>query len=170
MAKTKELGLTKAGNPRKRPARPAEGAPSKYKPEYCQALVDHFEAEPYTERELTRTRGQGESKTVEVYDVKLIPNRVPSLTKFAKINNICWQSVHNWIDPKHGSYHAEFLDAYTHARALRANMLVDMGMSGVSPPASFKFVAVNLTDMRDKTETKHEMTGWDDYLAWLNSK
>ncbi len=35
------MPLTKAGNPRKRPARQDEGRPTKYKPEYCQMLIEH---------------------------------------------------------------------------------------------------------------------------------
>ena len=35
------MKLTKAGNPRKRPARPGEGRPDKYKPEYCQMIIEH---------------------------------------------------------------------------------------------------------------------------------
>ncbi len=141
---------TKAGNPRKRPPRPGEGRPSKYKPEYCQMLIDHFDEEPFREIEIPHYKGGVLAWT----DCKEVANRVPSLTKFATQNGLGWATVHDWLNPEHGSYHEEFSDAYTHARALRADMLIDMGMSGVSPPASFKFVAVNLTDMRDKQETE----------------
>jgi len=35
-------GYTRAGKPRKRPARPGEGSPSKYKPEYCARLIEYM--------------------------------------------------------------------------------------------------------------------------------
>ena len=35
-------GYTRAGKPRKRPARPGEGKPSSFKPEYCEQLIQYM--------------------------------------------------------------------------------------------------------------------------------
>jgi len=36
------FGYTKAGEPRKRPARKSEGRETKFKPEYCEQLIEHM--------------------------------------------------------------------------------------------------------------------------------
>ena len=135
----------------KRAKRPGEGRPTKYKPEYCQAIIAHFDVEPVDEREIPHYDAKG---NVAWTDIKQLPQRVPSLTKFAKNNDLGWSTVHDWLNKDHASYHVEFSDAYTHARAIRRDMLIDMGMMGLSPPAAYKFTAVNLTEMRDKQETE----------------
>ena len=87
-----------------------------------------------------------------------IPNRIPTLTKFAKDKDISWKAIHNWIDPNSDYFHAEFLHAYKHARALRQGFLMDSAVIGHMPPNTFKFIAVNLTDMRDRQEVDRGVT------------
>lgn len=59
--------------------------------------------------------------------------------------------IYNWLNEKHGSFQQEFLDAFTCAREIRKDWLIDLGLSGLTPPASFKFVAINVTEMRDQS-------------------
>ncbi len=131
------------------------GRPTKYKSEYCDKLVEFFDIEPWEEREIPHYKN-GE---VVWKDIKILPVRMPTLRGFAKMINVSIRAVYNWLDSKSKTCHEEFMHAFTYAKDIRKDWLVDVGLSGTAPPASFKFVAVNVTDMRDKIET--ELSGKD---------
>ena len=117
------------------------GQPTKYKPEYCEAIIDFYDQEPWEEKEGKR-----------------LYQRRPSVNGFAKHIKACVASVYNWKTKDHDSFHPEFLEAWNTAKALSKDWLIDVGLSGLAPANSFKFVAVNCTDMRDKVETIHGAT------------
>jgi hypothetical protein len=131
------------------------GRPTKYKEEYCQELIDYFDVEPWEEREIPHYKNGEVSWT----DIKLIPKRLPTLRRFAKSINVGISTVYDWINEKHDSYHKEFSDAFTYAKDCRKEMLIDNGLAGLSPPASFKFVAINMTDMTDQKAIDHTTDG-----------
>jgi len=139
--RTKKRNITKDNKVAVRPEPAKMGAPTKYRPEFCQMLEDFFDEEPW-----------------DIIDNKRVYRRMPSLLGFAKKLSICYHTIYNWIDPKHASYHENFLHSYNKALKLRKQWLIDVGLSGLSPSNSFKFVAVNCTDMRDKSEKKHDVT------------
>ena len=152
----KELGLTKAGKPRKRKPRKGEGQPTAYRVEYCQALYDYFDCEPYREVETPHYDKSG-SGVVIWTETKTVPNRYPTLRDFAHKIGVGTRTVYDWIDPKHGSYQPKFSQTFTQAQVLRKEFLIHNGLLGLHNPAYAKFVAVNCTDMRDKVDT--EMSG-----------
>ena len=114
------------------------GQPTKYSPEMCQGVIDFFDVLPW-----------------KVKNGKRQYQRMPSLIGYAKSINVCYNTIYNWIDAKHGSFQPEFLLSYNKAKRCRKQWLIDVGLSGLAPANSFKFVAVNCTDMRDKQETEH---------------
>ena len=118
------------------------GQPTKYKEEHCQALISYFDAEPW-----------------KMVNGKRQYQRMPTITRFAKIISVAISTVYNWKDKDHDSFQPNFLEAYNKAKILRKEWLIDVGLSGLAPANSFKFVAVNCTDMRDKNETEHGLTG-----------
>lgn len=138
--------MAKKGKMKK--TRAKAGQPTKYKPEFCEKLIKHFDIEPWEEREIPHYKG-GE---VVWTDIKILPVRMPTLRGFAKKIKVGIRTVYDWIDKKHGSHQEEFSHAFTYAKDIRKDWLVDLGLSGSAPPASFKFVAVNVTEMRDKQE------------------
>jgi len=75
-------------------------------------------------------------------------------------------TVYDWLNENHRSYQKKFSDAFTHAKEIRKDFLIQNALQGLYPPATFKFVAVNLTDMRDISET--ELTG--DLNITINEK
>lgn len=127
------------------------GRPTNYKPEFCDKLIEYFDIEPWKEREIPHYKNGALTWT----DYKIMPVRMPTLRRFAKSINVGIRTVYGWIDEKCGSYQMEFSHAFTCAKDIRKEWLVDVGLSGSAPPASFKFVAVNVTDMRDKTDIAH---------------
>ena len=130
------------------------GQPTKYKPEYCQGIIDFFDVEPWETEEIEHFK-DGE---VTWIDKKRVQRRMPSLYKFSKSIKVAYRTVYNWVDSQHDSFQAEFLQALNTAKLIRKEWLIDVGLSGSAPSNSFKFVAVNCTDMRDKQEQKHGIT------------
>lgn len=130
------------------------GQPTKYKKAHCQALIDFFDVEPWEEREIPHCKG-GE---VVWTDIKRLPRRMPTLRAFAKKIGVGIATIYGWIDEKHGSYQEDFSYAFTLAKEIRKDWLIDVGLSGGCPPLAFKFVAVNCTDMRDRQVTEHEVS------------
>lgn len=123
------------------------GRPSKYKNKYCQEIIDFYDVEPWEEREIPHMKG-GELVWT---DIKIIPTRRPTIRRFAKKIGICLATVYNWLNSEHQSYHKDFSHAYVHGcKYLIKDFLIDGALAGITPPASFKFIAVNMTDMRDK--------------------
>lgn len=141
------------------------GRPTKYRPEFCQILIDFFDIEPYDKIELPHYQSDG--KTIKWKDYKLIPARMPSLLKFAKSINVDYKTIYNWVDKGHNSFQEEFFQAFTFAKEIRKYWLIDLGLSGLTPPLSYKFTAINVTDMRDKVEEIHDVS---DKLASLLAK
>jgi len=131
------------------------GRPTKYKAAYCQALIDFFDVEPWEEREIPHYKQQGGKRIVSWTDVKLLPKRMPTLRGFARNIGVGIRTVYDWIDEKHSSHKEEFSYAFTCAKEIRKDWLIDLGLSGQTPPLAFKFVAINCTDMRDKQEVEH---------------
>jgi len=157
----KELGLTKAGNPRKRAAKQLlkgnkDGRPTAYRPKYCQELIDFFDREPYREVETPHYDKSGNGNVVWT-ETKTVPNRYPTIRDFAHKIEVGVSTVYDWLEPKHNSYQLKFSEAFTQAQVLRKDFLIHNGLLGLHNPAYAKFVAVNCTDMRDKVDT--EMSG-----------
>lgn len=128
------------------------GRPTKYYPALCDEITEYFDQPPTIPVDIPHYDKQG---NLTWTDKKEKPARIPSLTKFAKLKNIAWSTIHRWIDPNQGEFRAEFRDAYAHARAIRQDFLCDSAVQGQIAPNTFKFIAVNLTDMRDKQEVEH---------------
>jgi hypothetical protein len=57
-----------------------------------------------------------------------------------------------WAKPDNETKYPGFSAAYNQAKDLEKEFLVDSGLAGLYPPASFIFTAKNITDMRDRQE------------------
>lgn len=128
------------------------GRPTKYKPEYCEQIIAFFDIEPYEEREIPHYKGKGDKKEVCWTDYKRMANKLPTLRNFAKMIGVCVATVYNWVDKENGSYRQEFLDAFTCAQEIRKWFIIENGLNSCYNPLFAKFVAINVTDMRDKQE------------------
>jgi len=124
------------------------GRPSKYKAVYCDKLIEFFDIEPYEDIELPHYK-KGEISWI---DKKRVSTRLPTLRKFAKNIGVAYRTVYNWTKAHEG-----FLHAFTHAQVIRKEYLIDGALAGLYMPLTFKFIAVNMTDMRDKQD--HEVSG-----------
>ncbi|MHC4748212.1 MAG: hypothetical protein ACYS18_12995 [Planctomycetota bacterium] len=118
------------------------GRPTKYKKAFCNKLIEFFDAEPYEKIELPHYQADGE--TLKWMDYKIVPARMPTLRKFAKLIKVHVSNVYEWVN-----IHKEFRDAFTLAKEIRKEWLIDLGLSGLTPPLAYKFTAINVTDMVD---------------------
>ena len=155
------------------------GRPTKFKPEYTAELIRFFDIKP-TRRELMETvkefgRDGVEKKVGEKY--KHIPNKYPTLLRFAMKIKVNYESLRAWaekgsdpmLDKKMAELKSlnkgfskadlelmqqlkEFSAAYKMAKTLQEEFLMANGLNGASPSAAYIFTAKNKTTMRDKVE------------------
>jgi hypothetical protein len=117
-------------------------------PEINDDLIAFFSIEPYREVE-TITTGKNDYKKIEI---KLIPNKVPFFGAFERKHDLTPSTLSRWAGNKDVEIKMPgFLGAYTRAKELQKEFLVNNGLAGLYPPASFVFTAKNITDMRDPT-------------------
>ena len=123
------------------------GRPTNYRKTFCDKLIDFFDVEPYKKIELPHYQADG--VTLKWMDYKIVPQRMPTLRKFAKSINISIRAVYNWVNPESKTFKKEFMHAFTCAKEIRKEWLIDLGLSGLTPPLAYKFTAINVTDMVD---------------------
>lgn len=125
------------------------GRPSKYDPKYCEELIAFFSVVPYRKEVSEKTKeffANGDvKKQSEKY--RLVPSEMPTFMRFAKKIKVNQDTLHEWKRK-----HPEFSEAYNEAKEIQKQFLITIGLAGAAPPASFIFVAKNVTDMRDKQE------------------
>jgi hypothetical protein len=123
------------------------GRPTKYKPEYCQELIEFFSMPPYREIAETITYKDGTKKET----TKLVPNNLPFLFEFAHKIGVETKTLDNWTKE-----HPDFLHAYKKAKEKQQAFLVNNCLTGLFQQTFGIFTAKNITDWRDQTEVKHE--------------
>jgi len=168
MAKDKKKMTSKTAvrrTKKRKNANKKRGQPTKYKKRFCKMLIDFFDIGPYEKIEIPHYQADG--KTLKWMDYKLVPARMPSLLKFAKKIGVSYQTIKNWVDENHDSFQPEFFEAFTCAKEIRKDWIIDLGLSGLVPPLSYKFTAINVTDMRD---TKDIEIGGDMVVKFNISK
>ena len=120
------------------------GRPTKYKPEYCQKIIDFFNIEAFIDKEIPHYGASGEIKWT---DFKRMANTFPTLIKFAREINVSYYTVYNWTKE-----HPEFLQAYKEAKKLQEDFLIENGLNGNYNALFAKFVAVNVTSLKDEAD------------------
>ena len=132
----------------------AGGRPTKYKKKYCKMILEYFDkptAESWLKKEIIKSNGTVERE----YGLKAA--KLPTLFGFAQSIGVFDNTLENWSKAKKSKNsnvlkYPEFLCAYNAAKQKQKEFLTTNALAGLSPPASFIFVAKNITDMRDKQE------------------
>lgn len=139
------------------------GVSSLYKAEYCEQLIAHFsveKSEKVTVEREERTTKTGAGSVKEKY--RIIPNDLPTFEGFARKIGVTYKTLHAWATERTGPEesaplkHPEFGEAYNTAKEMQKEFLINNGLAGNYPPASFIFVAKNVTDMTDKQVVVNE--------------
>ena len=129
----------------KQTEQPKPGQPTKYKPEYCQQLIDYFSIEPLEiirEQEITDTEGGK-------YISRRLPRRFPWLEGFARKIGVHRNTLRDWCD-----LHPEFAEAYETAKDLQREFIVDVALSGAAPASFAIFTMKNVCGWRDERDLK----------------
>ena len=131
--------------PSKQPEQPEPGQPTKYKPEYCQQLIDYFSIEPLkivAEQKIIGTEGGK-------YVSRRLPQRFPWFEGFARKIGVHRNTLKNWCNE-----HPEFAEAYETAKDLQREFLVDIGLSGTTSASFAIFTMKNVCGWRDERDLK----------------
>lgn len=121
------------------------GRPTKYKPEYCEQLVEHFNIPLYKTVKVEKMSASGAVKVLE----EQRPNDFPTLESFCWKIGICTDTIADWCKK-----HEDFLRACKYAKGRQKDFLTIHGLSGGYVSNFAKFVSVNVTDYVDKSEVK----------------
>jgi hypothetical protein len=136
------------------------GRPTKYKPEYCAEIIKFFDIEPSRKEVTADIKGYGKAgnQNFEKQEYKLVANRLPTFERFARQIAVNGDTIVEW-----SKVYPEFSAAYNTAKELQKEFLIDNGLAGLYPPASFIFTAKNITNMRDKQEVDNNVfiTGFE---------
>lgn len=149
------------------------GRPCLYKPEFIDKLIAFFDIEPIkqevyeTAREWFKDeKGRDTNQLKKLSEkIRYIPNRLPTLFRFARSIGACYPTMHDWYRKGRGIFRnkegnvlppdlkfADFADAYEAAKEMQKEFLIILGLSGATPPSAYIFTAKNITDMRDRIE------------------
>ena len=123
------------------------GRPTKYKKAYCEAIIEYF-SRPITKTVVDVIEGKNWSKTVE----REVLIGFPTIEGFAANElEIDPDTVVNW-----SKVHPEFFGAYTRAKAIQKNLLIENALAQRVDTRFAQFLAMNAMGMSNKTETKAE--------------
>ena len=93
--------------------RPVMGRPTKYRPEYCREILEHFDVDFHNKSQ-----------------TKAVP--LNFLSAFARKIGVCRDTLDEWC-----KVHPEFSDAYKKAKALQKEHLITCGLLGFLDTCSY---------------------------------
>lgn len=97
------------------------GRPTKYKPEYCDLIIEFFSEQP-------------ESKMTERGHIS-VTGKLPTFESFATKLQVSVDTLHEWR-----TVHTDFSEAYTRAKAMQRDAMMQHGLTGAYNPAFTKFL------------------------------
>lgn len=136
------------------------GAPSAYKPEYCDMIIEFFDKDSFTKKwvKSESTFGKGGKKT----EYAIMGEDLPTFQGFARKIGVDSHTVQEWAKAKDEDGNLRYPDfgaAYKRAKDMQHEMLVTLGLSGLYNPIFAKFIAQNYTELRDKQAIDHTTLG-----------
>lgn len=124
------------------------GRPTKYKPEYCQQIIEYFTIEPYRTITEVTTYKDGTTKETE----REVANDMRFFEGFARKLDICVSTLYVWKDE-----HPEFLQAYKKAQEIQESHWKVCSLKNLYAQPFTIFMGKNIFGWRDKQD--HEITG-----------
>jgi len=116
------------------------GAPTKYTPELAKRLLDYF-AIPLTYEKVVGKDDRGNDIKVEK------ANRLPTVEGFCAQEKISKSTFHIWR-----AKHPELSHALGIAKQFQMNHLIQFSLDGTYNAGFAKFLAMNISDYREKIE------------------
>ena len=116
------------------------GRPTDYRPEYCKSIIEFFDQPLYIVKKKEIASG-GRKVVIEEEH----PNSLPTFERFARKIGVDHDTLRNWTKK-----FPEFFGAYKICKDIQKDFLIEHGSKGNYNAAFSKFLAVNVTDLRDK--------------------
>jgi hypothetical protein len=127
------------------------GRPTKYKPEYCQAIIDYFSREHTRVVEVTHTNTKGDTWTSNDEKANPLPTIDGFCAKIGVSDEILVAWTKRW---------PAFLTAYTRAKQMQKDMLLSNALTKGYDSGFAQFVGINCCGMIS-AKGRHEFTGQD---------
>jgi len=127
------------------------GAPTKYKPEYCDRIKEYFSVEPFTVMYKKEYFMNGELKSETPI---LTANELPTFEGFADSIDVDDDTVVEWT-----KVHNEFSAAYTRAKKKQERIWKVNGLQGLYNSQFAQFIGKNCLGYKDKVEHDINVTG-----------
>lgn len=137
------------GTPKEQPilGHRGRGAPSFYKPEYCQKIIEFFDVPPVREIPETWYNPDG---SVKRESMKLVANPPPHIGGFARSIGVSKTAVYDWARK-----YPEFAYSVAHAHDMRRAMIIDNALAGLYNPLFAKLAAANMFGWHDRQDVNH---------------
>jgi hypothetical protein len=124
------------------------GRPTKYRPEYCQSIIDYFSIEPNYEQELNHYKN-GE---VNFVDKKVKANKLPTFHGFAATIGLTdTKTMLDWC-----KIHPDFCHSYARAKELQKHFIAENALNGAYNANFSQFLLHNISDWKIKQEKEQE--------------
>ncbi len=123
------------------------GRPTKYKPEYCQKIIEFFNRPLTKTIKETRTTKNGSEIIREIE----VPETFPTKEGFAHSIGVLTQTLEKWAKKI-----PQFSEAFTHAGELQKQFLIQNALPGRFDSRFAQFVAKNCCGMKDESSVKVE--------------
>lgn len=123
------------------------GAPTKYKKEYCEEIIEYFRIEPYETKTQQEFFSDGSLKSERVV---IIPTKFPTFQDFADSIGVHIDTLNEWCKK-----HEEFSEAYARAKQLQEKIWLINGMNGQYNSQFAIFFGKNCLGYKDKQELEH---------------
>jgi hypothetical protein len=146
VAEKKECGLTAAGTPRKRPPRKGGGRPTKYRPEYCEQIIEYFDRPP---QQMVYKKTYYASGQIKSEEPVVLAEQFPTFQGFADTIEVHIDTLHEWR-----KVHEEFSEAYARAQQLQEKIWLVNGMGGQYNSQFAQFFGKNCLGYKDRQETE----------------
>ena len=115
------------------------GRPTKYKPEYCEAIINYFDIKPTV---VTKTM-TGPSEEA---------NTLPTILKFSKLIGVNHETLIEW-----GKVNPEFSAAYNRAREMQKEFIIENALRNNYQGYFAGLMMKNMFGWRDKNEIEHNI-------------
>jgi hypothetical protein len=122
------------------------GAPTKYKPEYCQGIIDYFTVEP---QQVVYKKEYFQNGTLKSEVPIVLPEQLPTFQGYADNIGVHIDTLNEWC-----KIHEEFSEAYARAKQLQEKVWLINGMSNLYNSQFAQFFGKNCLGYRDKTEVE----------------
>ena len=120
------------------------GRPTKYRPEYCEEIIEYFERPP---QRIEYKREYNHDGSIKKEEPITLGAEFPSLAGFAAKIGVDKLTLLRWKDE-----HKEFCSAYTRAKEIQENIWLINGMGGQYNSQFAQFFGKNCLGYKDKQD------------------